>query len=268
MSDLSPHPTSDIPHPTSKDRWAHRRGEPRVFALAWTLFLFAATLITFVAAQSAGIGDRSLVRSAAQMLVFAAALGLTVLWPMARLCQAPDTHPVSGTAKDLLVLLIPLQAMLWPQAMWWLARWPLAVIGAADLVLVSWAFFVGGLLACFQAARARRARAGQQWGASQNVTAMVLIVLIVATGALAALSDGPPPLSGADVVPPSIRPAWLLSPFTAVFETTRDRAWSGTTASVTPGHILASFLTALFGLPGWLLAARLQRGPRPPAGLH
>jgi hypothetical protein len=250
------------------DRWAHRRGEPRVFALAWTLFLFAATLVTFVAAQSAAVGDRSLVRAAAQLLVLAATLGLTVLWPMARLSQWPDYRPVSGTARDLLVLLIPVQAMLWPQAMWWLARWPTSVVGALDLLLLCWGVLIGGVLACFQAARARAMRSGQAWNPGRSAGAMVIILVLVGAGASAvAIGRAGPPPSG-DVVPPDFRPSWLFSPLTAVFEITRDRTWSGVTAAVAPGHILALLITGLLGLPAWLLARWIERGSRAPAGLH
>lgn len=252
------------------DRWAHRRGEPRVFALAWTIFLFAATLATFVAAQSASGGDRGLVRAAAQMLVFASALGVTVLWPMVRLSQWPDGRPVWGSLRDLVVLLVPLQAMLWPQAMWWLARWPAPVIVALDLLLLCWGVLVGGLLAWCQALRLRALRdpdPARAWGPARSAGAMVLFVLLAGAGAAGALGGGPL-LTGGDLTPPAWRPGWMLSPLTGVFEITRDRTWSGDIARVAPGHLWLMLAAGVCGLPAWLMAWRIGRGSGRAVGLR
>lgn len=247
------------------DRWAHRRGEPRIFVFAWTLFLFAATISTFVAAQAMGGGDRAVIRSAAQMLVLVGTIGVTLLWPMTRLCQLPEPHPVRGTSRDLVVMLVPVQAMLWPQAMWWLARWPLGVILAVDLVLIAWGVLAGGVLAFIQSLRVR---APERWGASRLTLAMLALTIVVAGGALVAR---PQPLTApyaGDVTPPTFRASWMLSPLTAVLEITRERTWTGVPAFVTPSHFTALALTLLAGLPAWGVAASLRRGRGGPARLH
>jgi hypothetical protein len=255
------------------DPWAHRRGEPRVFALAWTIFLFAATITTFVAAQRAGIGDRALVRAAARMLVFASAAGVTVLWPMVRLSQWPDPRPVGGTARDLLVMLAPVQAMIWPQAMWWLARWPVPVVASVDALLVAWGVLVGGVLACAQACRLRRMyRSGLDQGAMSSAARggvgwMVVFIALACAGSLATVGSGEP-FGGGDVSPPDVRPSWMLSPLSGVFELTRDRTWSGAVAEVSPGHWGALALIAASGLPAWFVAWGLGRGMKAVSGLH
>jgi hypothetical protein len=257
-----------VKKPRKPDPWAHRRGEPRLFVFGWTLFLFAATVSTFVAAQRAGVADRSIVRGAARLLVLAATVGVVVLWPMVRLSQWPDPRPVRGTFRDLVVLLVPLQAMLWPLAMPWLAHWPLPVVGAVDLLLFSWAALIGGVLALAQAMRLRAWRLGAPWGGAPTAWAMLIVLLTAGLGAVGAAMPAPNPLGAPDVRPPEFRLGWMLSPVTAVFEITRDRTWSGLTARVTPFHTLTLLFTAAAALPVWFVAARLERGLKAPSRLH
>src|SRR5947207_1904454 len=75
------------------DPWAHRRGEPRIFAFLWTLFLFAATGFTFMAAVSMGGTSADVMRPATRALLAVTAAGVVLIWPMVRLSQAPDEHP-------------------------------------------------------------------------------------------------------------------------------------------------------------------------------
>src|SRR5262245_36263588 len=96
------------------DRWAHRRGEPRVFAFLWTLFLFAATATTFLAALSAGSSTPDVMRPATRALLAVTITGIVLVWPMIRLSQSADRHPIGGVAQDLVVILIPVQAVIWP----------------------------------------------------------------------------------------------------------------------------------------------------------
>src|SRR5437867_4288680 len=76
------------------DPWSHRRGEPRLFAFLWTLFLFAATGITFMTAVSLGGNSADVMRPATRALLALTGAGVVLLWPMVRLSQAPDEHPI------------------------------------------------------------------------------------------------------------------------------------------------------------------------------
>ena len=272
MTDGAAQPAPDVPappaRPTRHDPWAHRRGEPRIFVFGWTVFLFVATLVTFVSAQAAAGGDRAVIRSAARLLVLASAIGITVLWPMVRLSQWPEPHPVRGTFRDLVVLLVPVQAMLWPQTMWWLAHWPMSVVGAVDLLLVCWGALAGGVVALVQTLRWRewRRTGAVSWGLP--VVGMIASVVLVTLGALPAISGIADPFTGSDTRPPDVRVGWMLSPFTGIFEVARERAWAGVPAAVRPAHAAALLLGLLMSVPVWAVAARLTRGlPRAP-GLH
>src|SRR5262249_35293851 len=97
------------------DPWAHRRGEPRLFAFLWTLFLFAPTGATFMAAAPPGGASPDVMRPATRALLAVTAAGVCILWPMVRLSQLADEHPIAGVIQDLVVVLIPAQAVIWPQ---------------------------------------------------------------------------------------------------------------------------------------------------------
>lgn len=246
--------------PRRPDPWAHRRGEPRVFAFLWTLFLFAATAATFLTALSTGQTGPDVMRPATRALFAIVAGGIVVLWPMVRLSQIPDRHPLSGCIQDLVVILVPVQAVVWPQWFGWLGRWPLAVVASVSCLLVAWGFLSGGFLALAQVERQRRRpRPGptEAWW-------MLLILLVGLGGAAAALA----PATTGSAGPADFRPQWMLSPVTAIYELTRDRAYTGASAAVGPGHWLAIAAVLAASLPAWALAALRSRGMKPPGGLH
>ena len=68
-------------------------------------------------------------------------IGVAVLWPMVRFSQSrPRGSPTVAAAKDLIVVLAPLQAVIWPQFFW--GRWPIEVVAA----LSAWSGQYGGHL--------------------------------------------------------------------------------------------------------------------------
>ena len=65
-------------------------------------------------------------------------------------------------AKDLVILLVPLQAVLWPQVV--ITGWTVSAVAASDVLLISWASMVGAFLAIAlgpgRTGEARRAETG------------------------------------------------------------------------------------------------------------
>lgn len=122
------------------DPWAHRKGEPRLFALGWTVFLMVAATLTVMSSRIVSPAVPRHAFGVRAMLVMAA-LGVCVLWPMTRLCQAPPKRPVRATVADIVVLLVPLQALVWPLPL--LANWGFDVAAGFALMYTSWALVIG-----------------------------------------------------------------------------------------------------------------------------
>lgn len=278
MMDLPPNPSPPTPanaaepaqQSASHDRWAHRRGEPRVFAFLWTVFLFAATAATFLSAFAAGAASPDVMRPATRALVAVALAGIAIIWPMIRLSQAADRHPVSGCVQDLIVVLIPAQAVIWPQWFGWLGRWPFSVISAISVLCCAWAFLVGGLLAVAQLSHyAAEVRAGADHPARWPAWRWMCLFLIAALAGLAPASLRISPGSvAADATQESFRASWMFSPISAVYELTRDRAWTGTSAAVVRQHWVALAMTGAAALPLWLVALIRSRSIQADGGLH
>lgn len=263
-------PTAEAPSaPRPADRWAHRRGEPRIFAFIWTLFLFAATATIFVFAFSSGTASPEVIRPATRLLLAVMMAGIVIVWPLIRLSQAADRHPVSGVVQDLVVVLIPAQAVIWPQWFTWLGRWPFPVIGAVAALAVAWAFLAGAVLSLAQTshlAAALKAEPGRpvRWPAGAWMLAFVLLTL---GGAVPLLYDvmGTPAI---DPTPPPFRAAWMCSPIASVYELMRDRAWSGVNAAVERAHWRSIAWVAAVAALAWLAALIRAHGVRARAGLH
>ena len=56
--------------PTGRD-WSHRRGEPRIFAFFWTLYLLLATIAAFWSVGAPGTSDPLALRPAARSVLAA-----------------------------------------------------------------------------------------------------------------------------------------------------------------------------------------------------
>lgn len=257
---LQPDPALEPAHAARPDRWAHRRVEPRLLAFLWTSYLFAATGLTLLSVGKGWFVTPDVYRPAARILLAGVAVGITVLWPMIRLSQeAPRitdrSGPVTETIKDLLVILVPAQAVFWPQL--WLTRWPLDVVAAIAALMGAWALLTGGLLAvALSSVSTGRARPGLRalW--------TVVFVIIATLGTIGAAFDRRPPPA------PPAQPSMMFSPITAVFEVARDRSWSGSPAAIVSSHWLAIGATALLAIPLWMVAASHARGLRRSARLH
>lgn len=248
------------------DPWAHRRGEPRVFALLWTVFLFVGTSIVFYGAMSGPSISPELMRPAARLLLILMALGIGVLWPMVRLSQAPDAHPLSGALKDLLVIMIPAQSLIWPQALWWLARWPVDTVLAVACALAAWGLLIGGLIAASLSGSAKPG--GPEAGTADRplrlAAWMLVFTLLTIGGPLAALFGGAGAAhsggsAAGDVEPVTFDALLMLSPVGSMLELTRDTTWSGRATTTTASHWGLIVLVAVAAALAWTAAAARSR---------
>lgn len=229
-----------VPPPEPADPWAHRRGEPRVFAFFWTLYVLLAVAgsVTWVA-RFAPVTAGSYAPAARIMLVVVA-IGATVLWPMTRLCQAsPGRGAVRHVLADAAVLLIPLQMILWPLI--FLASWPARTVAALAALCVVWIMLIGGILAHALSERIEAPRDPALLGRSLW---MVMIILIV----LAA------PIALAGIGPRFSAPEWLpmLSPLSAINDIT-GRGMSGPQKPVTGMQWRLIFATGAVAIAVWML---------------
>lgn len=136
---------ADLPeHPD--DPWAHRKGEPRIFAFLWTLYVLvcvAGSLLWLSRATRLTVGTYS---PAARIMLVVVAAGMMLLWPMVRLSQKPPTGSAARAAlADLFVVQLPIQMVVWPLIV--LASWPLATVGAIAAIFGVWGMLIGGMLA-------------------------------------------------------------------------------------------------------------------------
>lgn len=240
----------DLPPPV-RDKWAHRRVEPRGLALLWTTYLLAVTLVCFGPPAALGGLDQLAGRYASRELLVLAAIGITVLWPLIRLSQViPAEGGLHATLKDLFVIAVPAQAVVWPLTL--LAMWPLSVAAAMGFVLLAWTFLIGGLLA---------AALGNP---SSTPAAHTFRRLVWMGFFLAVPAVGPVVVASLPVVTSehADTPA-MLSPVTAVLEVGRERFWSGRAAAVLPEHWVAIGVTFLVGVGVWLFAHALAVQPLP-----
>jgi hypothetical protein len=203
------------------DPWAHRRGEPRLFAFFWTFYVLLAVAgsLTWVArftTITAGTYG-----PAARVMLVAVAVGMIVLWPMTRLSQAsPRNHPVVSSFADLLVVQAPVQIVVWPLMV--LANWPQDIVVGLAAMFATWGVLVGGLVALgLSGPDMQQARDGRLWSRA----GWMCLALLLGFGAV--LLQWLLTATGRDV------PAWILmsSPVTAIPALT-GRGLSGPSAPV------------------------------------
>ncbi|MFG0241457.1 MAG: hypothetical protein ACF8R9_01595 [Phycisphaerales bacterium JB054] len=229
------------PAPAGRD-WAHRRGEPRIFAFFWTLYLLLATVGAFWTAGAPGSHDALAMRPAARSLLAAITVGIALLWPMTRLSQsAPSERPrriARAIVQDMMVLLIPAQAVIWPQIA--MSAWPVPVVAALAASLAAWTLVIGGVLA--MGLYLTGPGSGRGWW-------MLVLVALAGLGPLVAIG----PLGGAAHGDGSFDWWWMTSPVTSGFEISRDRLWTGASAAVSVGHWRSIGVVGLAGAVVWVM---------------
>lgn len=130
---------------SANDPWAHRKGEPRPLALLWSLYLMVSALATLLRVRSLTLPTTAQFAFGCRSMVLMVLLGVAVLWPMLRLSQQSPSRPNRSLAADLIVLLTPVQAVVWPMTL--LTHWPMEVAAGLMGAVVSWATMSAGVLA-------------------------------------------------------------------------------------------------------------------------
>lgn len=263
-------PAAPPPPARPRDPWAHRRGEPRLFAFLWSLYVLAAVAGSLVWLARIPVASATAYSPAARTLLIVIAAGITVLWPMTRLCQAvPERAPLTAVLADLFVILAPVQMVVWPMII--LANWPVAVVGGVAALLAAWATLIAGVLAVAFTTRPRRRKADAKVQDDRPLPAgpgplarslymSLCLALTLAAPAVLVFQ----PLRGATSL------AWLhgCSPFTAIFLFTGS-GWSGPTDAPRQFQWAAILLALAVAAALWALAAaRRGAGPPPRSRIH
>lgn len=156
-------------HTGARDPWAHRKGEPRPFALLWAIYLMAAALLTIFAVSRISIPSTAQFVYACRAMLVMANLGVVVLWPMTRLSQQFPQRPVRAVLVDLLIVLVPVQAVVWPMPV--LAHWSWPVTAAQAASTAAWAMLVASILLVAM-------RHPTHWGRTISMLACLGVALI------------------------------------------------------------------------------------------
>ncbi len=247
--------TVDAPanSPRPPDPYAHRRGEPRTFIALWIILLFSAIAMTLGGVGMLGLLSAEVYRPAAQRLLVMVMAAIVIIWPMIRLSQDAPAHPARAFLVDAIAVLVPVQAIVWPQSLPWMAAWPLQVTACLTLWIASWTLAVAGLLTwCFARGDARRFL--PRWAAMCAIVAICLTAPLIEAFRRVSDADANPDID-----------FWLLaSPLTAVLDITADRSWSGQAARVSPAHWWGTATVAGVALFLWVCAWLRSRaaGPR------
>lgn len=189
-----------------RDPWAHRRGEPRLFAFFWTFYvlLSVAGSLTWIARM--GVISVGAYGPAARIMLVVVSVGMIVLWPMTRLSQAsPERNSLVSTLVDLIVVQVPVQIVIWPLHV--LANWPLDIVAAVAAMMGAWGVLTAGVLALALGGREIRTVRDPRLGGRVVWTVVFVAAIMTApivSGLAYALGHAPP--------------AWLTmcSPITAI----------------------------------------------------
>lgn len=236
---------------SESDKWAHRRGEPRNFAFLWAIYLMLGSIIALGVVLAGGIITLDAYQPLSRGLIVTLAIGVMIFWPLLRLSQAaPHESAPIAVLKDLAIVLIPLQAVVWPQMV--LARWTPDIVLATSLAMIAWAFLIGGLMAM-------GTRSDQTWRGAW----MAAIVVLVVGGATISVLAG-------QVSPDLLRPRRaeaapalvLASGAGLVADISADRSWSGSWALATPEHWRAIWCTFAAAAVVWTVTAVVTRTGR------
>jgi len=139
-----------------EDPWAHRKGEPRYFALFWTIYLLGSALLTVFSIRSVGLPTPQQFLLGGRGMALMCMLGVVPLWPMVRLSQASAPRALMSAFQDGLILAAPGFAVIMPISL--LTGWTLEVSFAMSAVLLVWAFVSGAIVAIGHTSESRVSR--------------------------------------------------------------------------------------------------------------
>lgn len=232
------------------DPWAHRRGEPRTFALIFCIYLLASAMLTIFATPVLGTINSLTFLSSARMLFVLVGVAIVVLWPMTRLSQAAPSRAVRAAFVDTVVVTLLTQAVLWPATILpggatisptpWLGLWPWSVTVGLSLLFASWSILVGGILACALTGNAGWRR-----------TVWMMIVFVMTVGGMVVAAG----LARSGSTPIAHWGLWSLLTAAPEF----IAAPSGLTAAMSRSEWIAVITPALVSAPWWFVAHRRER---------
>ena len=179
------------------DPWAHRKGEPRVFALLWAVYLLTAAVLTVFSVRALGYPRTSQFTFGGLSMLTLAMIGIMLLWPALRLSQQRAALPTWAAIFDLAVVLLPVPAIVWPLSVLTSWSWPIT-LGLA-LAITGWGLVAAGVIAL-----AMQTAMGAATGATRMLAMIVLLVLSVGPPAfrVLALDAGRPVTSAVDLASP------------------------------------------------------------------
>ncbi len=219
----------------------------------WMMYLMGSTVMMFSSMAMAYSISVHITRPAARAMLVMVVLGYSVLWAMVRFSQQQRAWShVRFAIRDAVVLFIPMQAVIWPQALPVLAHWPVEVIAGISAMSLAWIMILAGVIALGSASIERNH--GKE---SVRVLWMLVVILVVFLGPLV----GGLQTSGAAIGVDRPRVGWLLSPITGVLEIVRDRRELGTSARIFIEHWKMIFALLCVGA-ALLLIARAQEVAR------
>lgn len=235
---------------SESDKWAHRRGEPRNFAFLWAIYLMLGSIIALGVVLAGGIITLDAYQPLSRGLIVTLAIGVMIFWPLMRLSQAaPEESAPIAVLKDLAIVLIPLQAVVWPQMV--LARWTPNIVLATSLAMIAWAFLIGGMMAM-------GTRSNRTWRSAW----MAAIVMLVLGGAAVSVLAGQVSPDLLRPTRPGAAPALVLASGAGlVADISADRSWSGSWALAMPEHWRAIWCTFAAAAIVWTVTAlTIRRG--------
>lgn len=255
-------PSEPSPKPSRSDPYAHRKGEPRSFAALWVAYVFAAIALAMGGVGMLGLVSWDVYRGITRGLMVSLVVAVFVVWPMVRLSQARPRRPRASFFADVWLVCVPVQGVIWPQCLPWMARWPWTVCAGLGLYFLGLSLLVGAVLALFFGTR----DPGEDRTAVAHTPRWMLmgtLVLVAVAAPLAALLR--PAGDPLDPRPPAADPLLLASPVTAVMDMVADRTHFGAAALLAPAHWWAIGLTTGLGLLAWVWV--LLRTPADPPAL-
>ena len=237
--------------PGGYEDWSHRKREPRALALMWLIFLMVASAAMFSRLSIGYSITPSLSRPAATEMLAIVIAGASVLYPMLRLSQAlPMPSAVASGVRDWFVLVVPLQAVLWPNRLVVLGGWSGEVVLTLGAHGAAWITLGVGIVAVTLALA--------------GVTGRPMLVRTIGMGAIILTAFAAPVLEllthrGAGAGALNTHIGWMLSPVTGVLEITRDRSVLGAPAVVTDAQLRIIAGIACVGLGLVLVAGAIER---------
>jgi hypothetical protein len=193
--------------------------EPKALTLMWSLYLLVSAGTTIFAMNHLWIYDANINRLSSKVMIAMIGLGLGALWPMVRLSQVSPRRPAESIFADILALIVPAQAVLWPLTL--LGQWSWGVTGAIALAMLAWTCAFGAIIGLGVCARPGLGRSF--W--------MLFAIAIVGAAPIWAVSNGW--IAHDQIQDPTIVDWRLCSPLSAAWGLTSTL--SGGAASMTIG---------------------------------